>query len=56
MLSYIIIKRMIKEFVIIASGVSSFTEERCGDTVVSYMLWVILKTSLVSPRFIFQFT
>ena len=25
-------------------------KERSGDTVVSYMLWVILKTSIISPR------
>jgi len=32
------------QLIVIATGVSSFVKERSGDTVVSYILWVILKT------------
>jgi len=43
-------KRIISQFIVVASDVSSFVEKRSDDTVVSYMLWVILKTSIISPR------
>ena len=40
---------MILQFIVVASGVTSL-KGRSGDNVVSYMLWVILKTSITSPR------
>jgi len=42
-------ERMIAQFVVIPSGVSCFVERKISDTVLSYMLWVILKNQSYHP-------
>jgi len=38
------------QFIVVTSGVSLSLKGKSRDTVVSYMLWVIIKTSIISPR------
>ena len=43
-------KGTILQFIVVALVLALSLRGRSGDTVLSYMLWVILKTSIISPR------
>jgi len=50
MLTQVIMKGMIKEFIVIISSISLYIERKIRrSSFVIYILWVILKTSITSP-------